>query len=198
MPPYFLLDDQVLLTILNEPEEVPMDEENSGLESVHGPEHPAAYRPRPCDDGTMSDTGSTTSFRRPREKKHVSFEVSGRMRYIKSLKRLGSQEKAEIWMTADDYERTQAEAKDDSRKLNEEGLLGEHIFSTGVESVYRYQQRRGAQEAATKAVLTEQTTQHRGGYTCEDLIAMVYEEFSEAARIRAHLAGVMMRIESQN
>ena len=194
MPPYFPVDDRMLATILDEQQEGPMDEDDSGLEPVPGP---ARSMTKSCDDGPRNDDGSTTSFRRPGEKKHVSFQLSGRMRYIKSLKRLASQEKAEIWMTADDYERTQAEAKDDSRKLNEEGF-GECIFSTGVESVHRYQQRRGTQEAATKAVLKEQSTQHLGGYACEDLIAMVYEEHSNSARMRAYLAGVMMRIESQN
>ncbi len=72
MPPYLLLDDRVMLTILDEKEEVPMDEENSGSESVPGPEQPLAYRPGPCDDGTLSDAGSNASFRRPGEKKRVS------------------------------------------------------------------------------------------------------------------------------
>jgi hypothetical protein len=75
---------------------------------------------------------------------------------------------------------------------------GASSFSTGIESVHRYQQRRDTQVAATQAVLTEQTTQQRDGYICEELIAMVYEEYSDASRTRAYLAGVMMGIESQH
>lgn len=209
MPPYFLFDDLLQGLMMDDSGgSMPsMEDEDSESSSFTGSEkyiylsksppcsctgNDEMYTPKIC-----ATTNANTGDMEP--KKQVTFDSCGRMRLIKSLKRLTADERASIWMTQEDYQRTQAEAKADIRKLNQEGSDdGCASFSMGVESVDRYQQRRVIQAAATQAVLREQTTQHRDGYSCENLIAMVYEQYSDIARARAHLAGVMMRIESQS
>jgi hypothetical protein len=196
MPPFFILDSDQPLVRDESPKEQqkrPMNEDEDDepiVVSMCGSER---HVDLPRTISSIGDVG-----RLPR--KRVTFNLGGGVRVVQSLKRLASQYKAAIWMTEDDYERTQKEAKEEFHRLKNDSLAssGASSFSTGIESVHRYQQRRDTQVAATQAVLTEQTTQQRDGYICEELIAMVYEEYSDASRTRAYLAGVMMGIESQH
>jgi hypothetical protein len=189
MPPYFPPEEERGFA---DPPQVPMDDDSP--RSIPGTEqqfHLLKMVPCGDDDNTCDDR---------RRAKRVTFNMEGQLRLVECLGFLTPQEKSEIWMTMDDYNRTQEEAKDEFRRMNcPYGSIAsvECCFSTGIESLLRYEQRRGTQAAATRAVLQEQLNQRQDVYSSEDLIAMVYEQHSEIARNRAYLAGVMMQIESR-
>lgn len=135
--------------------------------------------------------------------KRVTFHSQGRMRLVKSLKGLSAKHKAKIWMTREDYHRTQSEAKADFQLINTQntfqrkGIHPPPPRILGIGTVQRYEQRRQAQTASTKAVLEEHASQQRDGYTCDNMIAMVYQEHSEKAHQRAQWEGVLTMLESK-